>query len=132
MSRASDFQGLEKECASAYTERVNDVRRIARETKAFVGDSKKERLDMASTLHRKIDAEEAARKRQAKADAGTRVAADKKLKADTGNLVAGLKAETDAASKAWGSMVKTMAEARKGMEKKPAASAAKVTAAKKA
>ena len=148
MSRASDFQGLEKECASAYTERVNDVRRIARETKAFVGDSKKERLDMASTLHRKIDAEEAARKSQAKADAGTRVAADKKLKADarklvnqtgadnkklkadTRKMVAGFKAETDAASKAWGSMVKTMAEARKGMEKKPAAPVAKITAAK--
>jgi histone H1/5 len=178
---------LEKDCASAYTERVKDIRRITRETKAFIGDSKKEReamtpvreamasglhkkIDaeeaarkrqakadadvrvaadkklkadtgklvnkmgadtkaMAASLHRKIDADEAARKRQAKADADTRVAADKKLKADTGKMVAGFKAETDAASKAWGSLVKTMAEKRHGAAKKPAAPAAKKPAA---
>ena len=141
MSRASDFEGLEKDCASAYTERVKDIRRIARETKAFVGDSKKEREAMtpkreamASALHKKIDGEEAARKRQAKADGEVRVAADKKLKADTRKMVAGFKAETDAASKAWGSLVKTMAEKRQGPAKKPEVPAAKkpeVPAAKK-
>ena len=190
VSRASDFEGLEKDCASAYTERVKDIRRIARETKAFVGDSKKEReamtpkreamasalhkkidgeeaarkrqakadgdvrvaadkklkanarelvkqMDadtkaMASALHKKIDGEEAGRKRQAKADGEVRVAADKKLKADTRKMVVGFKTETDAASKAWGSLVKTMAEKRQGPAKKPEVPAAKKPAEKKA
>ena len=139
MSRASDFEGLEKECTTAYAERVKDIKRIARETTAFIGDSKKARRDMAAELHKKIDTEEAARKRQAKADRDARVAADKKLKDDTRKMVkqmdadnkklkddtrkmvAGFEAETDAARKAWGSLVRTMAEKRKGKVKEPAA-----------
>jgi multidrug efflux pump subunit AcrB len=158
VSRASDIEGLEKDCASAYTGRVKDIRRITRETKAFISDSKKERKQtaeadrearvaadkkmvnqmgadtkaMASALHKKIDGDEAARKRQAKADTDTRVAADKKMKADTGKLVAGFKPESDAAGKAWGTLVKTMAEKRKGTEKKPAAQPVDTLSAKKA
>ena len=193
MSRASDIEGLEKDCASAYAERVKAIKRINRETKAFIGDSKKEReamtpareamasalhkkinseeaarkrqakadgdvrvaadkklkadtgklvnkmgadtKAMATSLHKKIDSEEAARKRQAKADADVRVAADKKLKANTRKMVAGFKAESDAAGKAWGTLVKTMAEKRHGPAKKPVVAAAAkkpvVTAAKK-
>ena len=151
MSRASDLEGLEKECAKAYTERVKDINRIARDTKTFIRSSKKEREDMADALHKNINADEAARKRKAKADRDARVATDKKLKADatklvkqlsadntelkadTQKMVSKFQAETKAAGRAWGNLVKTMAEKRGAkVAKKPAAPKAKTPAAPKA
>jgi membrane protein involved in colicin uptake len=117
VSRASDIEGLEKDCASAYAERVKGIKRITRETKAFVGDSKKEREAMASALHKKIDAEEAARKRQAKADGDVRVAADKKLKADTRKMVNQMDADTKAMASALHKKIDAEEAARKSQAK---------------
>jgi len=103
VSRASDIEGLEKDCFSAYTERVTDIRRNKRETKSFINKSTKEREAMAADLHKKIGADEAARKKQAKADQESREADEEsreadvqKLKADTQKTVKQMNADTEA------------------------------------
>ncbi|MBU4241040.1 MAG: hypothetical protein KKE43_06025, partial [Actinobacteria bacterium] len=97
---------------------------------------------MAAALHKKIDADEAARKAKdtkeinaIKADTKKLIADDgmarKEMAEDVAKEVAGYKRERVAAGKAWKSLVKTMAEKR-GVEKTPAAPKAKTPAAPKA
>ena len=84
MSRASDFEGLEKDCAKAYTERVKDIKRIKRDTKSFIKGAQKETKDMADALHKKIDTDEAARKSKDTKEINAIKADTKKLIADDG------------------------------------------------
>ena len=143
MSRASDFEGLEKDCAKAYTERVKDIKRIKRDTKSFIKGAQKETKDMADALHKKIDTDEAARKSKDTKEINAIKASTKKLIADdkvsrkemaedVAKEVAGYKRERVAAGKSWKGLVKTMAEKRGGkVAKKPAGPPAERAVAKK-